>query len=94
MSQKKLQVLLIEDNPGDVRLIKEMLADAGTRNIGIESAERASQRASTSWPGVVSTWFSWISDSLIAKVLSRWAGSTPEPRTSLLWSSQVTEMKP
>jgi PAS domain S-box-containing protein len=42
MSKNRLQVLLIEDNPGDVRLIKEMLADDGTRDIGIESAETLS----------------------------------------------------
>ncbi|MDX6712852.1 MAG: hypothetical protein QOH96_3868, partial [Blastocatellia bacterium] len=28
MSVEKLRVLLIEDNPGDVRLIKEMLVEA------------------------------------------------------------------
>jgi PAS domain S-box-containing protein len=43
MGTNRLQVLLIEDNPGDVRLIKEMLADAGTRDIGIESAESLSE---------------------------------------------------
>jgi PAS domain S-box-containing protein len=42
MGDNRLQVLLIEDNPGDVRLIKEMLAEAGTDDIGIESAESLS----------------------------------------------------
>jgi PAS domain S-box-containing protein len=42
MRDNRLQVLLIEDNPGDVRLIKEMLAEAGTGDIGIESAESLS----------------------------------------------------
>jgi PAS domain S-box-containing protein len=42
MTENRLQVLLIEDNPGDVRLIREMLAEAGTSDIGIESAESLS----------------------------------------------------
>ncbi len=42
MSDNRLQVLLIEDNPGDIRLIKEMLAEAATSDIGIESAESLS----------------------------------------------------
>jgi PAS domain S-box-containing protein len=42
MGDNRLQVLLIEDNPGDVRLIKEMLAESGTDDIGIESAESLS----------------------------------------------------
>ncbi len=33
-----MRVLLIEDNPGDVRLIKEMLLDVGTKEFDIESA--------------------------------------------------------
>ncbi len=42
MTENRLQVLLIEDNPGDVRLIREMVAEAETRDIGIESAESLS----------------------------------------------------
>ena len=42
MSDNRLHVLLIEDNPGDIRLIKEMLAEAATSDIGIESAESLS----------------------------------------------------
>jgi len=42
MSDNRLLVLLIEDNPGDVRLIKEMLRESGTTDIGIESAESLS----------------------------------------------------
>jgi PAS domain S-box-containing protein len=42
MTANRLQVLLIEDNPGDVRLIMEMLAEAKTTDIGIESAESLS----------------------------------------------------
>ena len=42
MTENRLQVLLIEDNPGDVRLIREMLAEAATSDIGIESAESLS----------------------------------------------------
>jgi len=42
MTENRLQVLLIEDNPGDVRLIREMLAEAATSDVGIESAESLS----------------------------------------------------
>jgi PAS domain S-box-containing protein len=42
MTENRLQVLLIEDNPGDVRLIREMVAQTETRDIGIESAESLS----------------------------------------------------
>ncbi|MBI5249603.1 MAG: sigma-54-dependent Fis family transcriptional regulator [Desulfomonile tiedjei] len=39
MSVNRLTVLLIEDNPGDARLIKEMLLEAGTKEFEIESAD-------------------------------------------------------
>ncbi|MGB6064685.1 MAG: sigma 54-interacting transcriptional regulator [Desulfomonilaceae bacterium] len=42
MRDNPLQVLLIEDNPGDVRLIKEMLVEAGKTDIKIESADTLS----------------------------------------------------
>ncbi len=42
MRDGPLRVLLIEDNPGDVRLIKEMLVEAGKTNISIESADTLS----------------------------------------------------
>ena len=42
-NQEKLKVLLIEDNPGDARLIELMLADAGRDLFELESVERLSQ---------------------------------------------------
>ncbi|MGO9572617.1 MAG: sigma 54-interacting transcriptional regulator [Desulfomonilaceae bacterium] len=42
MRDNRLQVLLIEDNPGDVRLIREMLAETRSADIGIESVESLS----------------------------------------------------
>ncbi len=38
----KLKVLLIEDNPGDARLIKEMLAEAGEATFELEQVNRLS----------------------------------------------------
>lgn len=40
MNADRLKILLIEDNPGDVRLIKEMLYETGTDEFEIESADR------------------------------------------------------
>lgn len=40
MSTENLRVLLVEDNPGDVRLIKEMLVDAKYTAFSLECAER------------------------------------------------------
>lgn len=40
MSARRLRVLLIEDNPGDVRLIKEMLVEAKHTAFELESFER------------------------------------------------------
>jgi diguanylate cyclase (GGDEF)-like protein len=39
----KIKVLLIEDNPGDVRLIQEMLADIGNPPLDLEWADRLSK---------------------------------------------------
>src|SRR5688572_19447149 len=35
-----LEVLLVEDNPGDARLVKESLAEAGARNFHLTHVER------------------------------------------------------
>jgi PAS domain S-box-containing protein len=42
MAERRLKVLLIEDNPGDVRLIREMLAEARDIVFDLESANRLS----------------------------------------------------
>ncbi|MBM3301302.1 MAG: response regulator, partial [Deltaproteobacteria bacterium] len=38
-----IRVLLIEDNPGDARLVREMLAESGTNRFNLEHVERISQ---------------------------------------------------
>ena len=43
MLDTPIKILLIEDNPGDARLIREMLADAPAQDIAIEGASRLSQ---------------------------------------------------
>ncbi|MCF6157118.1 MAG: PAS domain S-box protein [wastewater metagenome] len=42
MSEKPISVLLIEDNPGDARLIKEMMKESGTTYFEFEHADRLS----------------------------------------------------
>ncbi|HEY6293754.1 MAG TPA: response regulator [Terriglobia bacterium] len=42
MSDKKLKVLMIEDNPGDARLIREMLAEAADSSFELTVAGRLS----------------------------------------------------
>jgi len=42
MNEKPIKVLLIEDNPGDVRLIQEILRDAGTTKLVLEHADQLS----------------------------------------------------
>ena len=42
MDDKPIKVLLVEDNPGDTRLIREMLAEAGTGRFDLECADRLS----------------------------------------------------
>ena len=42
MEDRPLRVLLIEDNPGDARLIREMLAEARGVSLELECAERLS----------------------------------------------------
>ena len=42
MKNKQIRVLLIEDNPGDIRLIQELLSEADTASFRIEVAERLS----------------------------------------------------
>jgi PAS domain S-box-containing protein len=39
MNNQKINILLVEDNPGDARLIKEMLLHAGARQFRLDSAE-------------------------------------------------------
>ncbi len=38
-----IRVLLIEDNPGDARLVREMLVETGTNRFNLEHVERISQ---------------------------------------------------
>ncbi len=40
---RPIEVLLIEDNPGDARLIQEMLAEPGKADYKLENADRLSQ---------------------------------------------------
>ena len=40
MPDTPMKILLIEDNPGDARLIREMLADAGGQDFAIEWVSR------------------------------------------------------
>jgi len=42
MTTSGLQILLVEDNPGDARLVREMLSDAGLAVSGLKVAERLS----------------------------------------------------
>ncbi|MDD5712674.1 MAG: PAS domain S-box protein, partial [Smithellaceae bacterium] len=43
MQTKPAKILLIEDNPGDARLIKEMLVEAGASKLEVERVERLSE---------------------------------------------------
>jgi len=43
VDDKPIKVLLIEDNPGDARLIQEMLAEVGTASFDLEWADRLSR---------------------------------------------------
>jgi PAS domain S-box-containing protein len=42
MSHKPINILLIEDNPGDVRLIQEMLAEANSAQFALKNTDRLS----------------------------------------------------
>ena len=42
MSAKPVRALLIEDNPGDARLIREMLAEGGDASFHLEHVDRLS----------------------------------------------------
>src|SRR4030043_1195561 len=56
MSNKKVKILLIEDNPGDARLIKEMLAEAPDVSFELKSANRLStglERLAKETPDVI-----------------------------------------
>jgi DNA-binding response OmpR family regulator len=43
MDNEQINVLLIEDNPGDARLVKEMLAEAGAKKFNLERVERVGE---------------------------------------------------
>jgi len=43
MKHEKIVILLVEDNPGDARLIQEMLAESGEADYQLEHADRLSQ---------------------------------------------------
>ena len=47
MAERTIHVLLVEDNPGDARLIRRMLADA---TAGGPTANRSTLLASIRWP--------------------------------------------
>ena len=40
METKPIEVLLVEDNPGDARLVQESLADAGSERFHLTHVER------------------------------------------------------
>lgn len=44
MDEKKSKVLLVEDNPGDTRLIQEMLTEGMDGRFILEYADRLSER--------------------------------------------------
>jgi PAS domain S-box-containing protein len=43
MEDKQIRILLVEDNPGDVRLIREMLKESGANRLKITEIERLDQ---------------------------------------------------
>lgn len=43
MSDKPIKILLVEDNPGDAQLVKEMLAEATTAKFESRHAERLAE---------------------------------------------------
>ena len=43
MSDKPIRILLVEDNPGDVRLIQEMLAEGSETSFSMESVDQLSK---------------------------------------------------
>ncbi len=51
MTDTQIRVLLIEDNPGDRRLIREMLSRAGAASFSVECAERLSTGLERLAPG-------------------------------------------
>lgn len=42
MDNETIQALLVEDNPGDARLVEEMLSDAGQHSVNLEHADKLS----------------------------------------------------
>ena len=40
MDDEQINILLIEDNPGDARLVREMLVEAGANKFNLEQVER------------------------------------------------------
>ena len=54
MRDTKLNILLIEDNPGDARLIKEMLREAGAADMEVEWETRLSSGLSRLQQGSIS----------------------------------------
>jgi len=43
MDNEQINILLIEDNPGDARLVREMLVETGTKRFNLEQVERISE---------------------------------------------------
>ena len=58
MPETPFKILLIEDNPGDARLIREMLADAGGQGFAIEWVSSL-PNGMNAWTRARSIWYCW-----------------------------------
>ena len=86
MSMKSVKTLLIiEDNPGDARLLREMLRENGAYLAELVLAQTMSE-AEECCPSILSTSFSWIWGCRTRKGWLRYAGRGRRRRT-FRWSS-------